>query len=181
MTRILTVPGWGSSGPEHWQSIWEREHGFQRVEQQDWETPQLRDWVAQLDEAIGQSEESTVLVAHSLGCQAVAHWGCCVINHPVKAVLMVAPPYLDGPDVPAELQNFVPMHLEPLPFQVLVVASSNDPYASLEQAEQLVQAWGGQLVNVGEKGHINSASGLGDWPEGYRLLQALLEPYCVDP
>lgn len=175
MTRFLTLPGWGSSGPEHWQTLWEQKYGFERVEQQDWENPQLRDWVSCLDETIGQSDEPTVLIAHSLGCHAVAHWGCCVINHPVKAALLVAPPDLDQPDTPEAVKDFLPMHLESLPFKVLVVASSDDPYAALERSRHLAESWGGSLVDVGAKGHINSVSGLQDWPEGYRLLQSLLE------
>ena len=49
--QVLTLPGWQSSGPEHWQSRWEALHGFQRVEQHDWMTPRRGDWLARLDEA----------------------------------------------------------------------------------------------------------------------------------
>jgi len=34
-------------------------------------------------------------------------------------------------------------------------------------------AWGSEFMMSGEAGHINSASGLGDWPEGFALLNAL--------
>ena len=29
------------------------------------------------------------------------------------------------------------------------------------------------LINIGARGHVNSESGLGDWPEGHAMLQAL--------
>jgi len=32
---------------------------------------------------------------------------------------------------------------------------------------------GSRLVDVGPKGHINSASGLGMWPEGFALVEEL--------
>ncbi|GEM48602.1 RBBP9/YdeN family alpha/beta hydrolase [Deinococcus cellulosilyticus] len=175
MTRVLTLPGWGSSGPEHWQTLWEKMHGFQRIEQDNWERPDLRNWTSRLDEVIGQSEEPTVILAHSLGCQAMAHWGCCVINHPVVAVLMVAPPDLARKDTPEEVKSFTPMHLEPLPFRAVVVASTDDPYATIERSQEMAQAWGAAFINVGSKGHINSASGLGLWDEGYAIYQHLLE------
>jgi hypothetical protein len=60
-----------------------------------------------------------------------------------------------------------------LGFLSTVVASTNDPYVSLERASQFAQSWGSRLVNVGDGGHINSESGLGDWPEGFALLQEL--------
>jgi predicted alpha/beta hydrolase family esterase len=34
-------------------------------------------------------------------------------------------------------------------------------------------AWGSEFMMIGEAGHINSASGFGDWPEGLALLNTL--------
>ena len=34
--NILLLPGWQNSEPAHWQSRWEAQHGYQRVEQHDW-------------------------------------------------------------------------------------------------------------------------------------------------
>ena len=34
-------------------------------------------------------------------------------------------------------------------------------------------AWGSELVTIGEAGHINSTSGLGDWAQGLALLNIL--------
>jgi predicted alpha/beta hydrolase family esterase len=45
--RVLLLPGFFDSGPEHWQSYWERaDPSCVRVVQQDWETPVRADWVA---------------------------------------------------------------------------------------------------------------------------------------
>jgi len=54
-----------------------------------------------------------------------------------------------------------------------VVASSNDPYVTLSRARGFAMAWGSEFMMIGEAWHINSASGLGDWPEGFALLNAL--------
>ncbi len=63
------------------------------------------------------------------------------------------------------------MPLLRLPFPSTVVASSNDPYVSLERARYFAQCWGSQFVDLGAAGHINTASGLGDWPAGVALLR----------
>ena len=39
--RVLTVPGWSGSGPGHWQTIWERKNGHERLSQRDWQNPNL--------------------------------------------------------------------------------------------------------------------------------------------
>jgi len=32
-------------GPQHWQSLWERDHPeYRRVQQKDWDTPLREDW-----------------------------------------------------------------------------------------------------------------------------------------
>jgi predicted alpha/beta hydrolase family esterase len=57
-----------------------------------------------------------------------------------------------------------------LPFPSIVVASTNDQYVDIERARAFAQAWGSTLVEIGEAGHINGASGYGEWPEGERML-----------
>ena len=74
-TSFLIIPGYGNSGPEHWQSLWQQQDArFRRVEQRDWWSPQCSEWVATLERAVAASGPDTVLVAHSLGCGLVAHW-----------------------------------------------------------------------------------------------------------
>ena len=66
------------------------------------------------------------------------------------------------------------MPLKKLPFPSIVIASTNDEYVSVERATEFSNAWGSELVFIGEAGHINSASNLGNWPEGWKYLQRML-------
>ena len=70
--NVLILPGWQNSDPDHWQSRWERNHGYLRVEQHDWQRPLRGDWIARLEEVLLDCSQPAVLVAHSLGCLAVA-------------------------------------------------------------------------------------------------------------
>jgi predicted alpha/beta hydrolase family esterase len=38
----------------------------------------------------------------------------------------------------------------------------------------MAAGWGCEVHTVGAAGHLNTASGLGDWPAGLALLNALL-------
>ena len=58
---------------------------------------------------------------------------------------------------------------------VIAVSSENDEYVSLGSAKIFAEKWGSQFVNVGEKGHINSNSNLGDWNEGLVILDDLIK------
>lgn len=178
--HVLVLPGWQNSGPRHWQSRWEALYGDVRVEQSDWMHPLRGDWMMRLDEAIGEleaAEESpqVALVAHSLGCQLVAGWAAH--SHKtarVRAALLVAPPDVERDEVRGVLHSFTPIVRQPLPFPSLAVISTDDQFCALDRARGMAIDWGSQVLEVRERGHLNSDSGLGDWPEGRQLLADLL-------
>ena len=175
-SRILLLPGWQSSGPDHWQSRWAVQHGYYRVEQHDWMRPLRGDWSARLEETVVDADGPVVLVAHSLGCLLTAWWAAHSPNaHRVQGALLVAPGDVERPDLAAQIRGWAPIARRPLPFPALLVGSRNDPYCSFERAESLAQAWGARFIDGGERGHLNAESGLADWPEGQALLHTLLK------
>lgn len=173
--RILTLPGWLNSDPDHWQSLWESRFGYQRVEQSDWHWPRRGDWMARLDEVLLGDETPAVLVAHSLGCQLVASWAAhSQHTHRVSAALLVAPPDTERDNMPPQLHNWRPIRRGKLPFRSLAVISSDDPFCAPERATQMAADWGASLLIAGPLGHLNTESKLGDWPAGQALLAQLL-------
>ncbi len=174
MTRTLILPGLHDSDPGHWQSRWQaRDDTLLRVIQDDWETPHCADWIARLDQALAPTGPDTVLVAHSAGCALVAHWAVGESSSRICGALLVAPSDPEAPSFPPGPTGFAPIPLVRLRFRSVVVASSNDPYVTPSRARTFATAWGSEFVMIGEAGHINSASGLGDWPEGLALLNTL--------
>ncbi|MEW6314404.1 MAG: alpha/beta hydrolase [Pseudomonadota bacterium] len=172
-STVLILPGIGNSGPEHWQSLWEKANpSFVRVQQRDWDRPICSEWLDVLEKSVVRAGDNVVLVSHSLACALVAHWAVRTTLR-IKGALLVALPNPDGPNFPKEAVGFSPLPLEPLAFSSVVVASTNDPYGSVEFARSVASAWGGRFVNIGPAGHINSNSGLGEWYEGFSLLQQL--------
>jgi predicted alpha/beta hydrolase family esterase len=170
----LIIPGIGNSGPEHWQSRWERTHpGLRRVQMPDWDQPERDQWVARLEATVHVTGPDVVLVGHSLGCLLVAHWA--QISHlRVRGALLVAAPDPAGALFPAAAKSFGPAPLVRLPFPSVLVVSENDPYGSPLFAQTCARAWGSRMVSIGPAGHINASSGLGDWPFGLELLASLL-------
>ena len=165
-TRVLILPGWQNSGPMHWQSRWQALHGFERVQQADWDWPRRGDWMAQLEDAVLADPRPTALVAHSLGCHLVAAWAAHI-----TAALLVAPPDTTRNDMPSLLSTWRAIARQRLPFPAVVVYSTDDPFCSIERALAMAADWGAEALSLGDKGHINGDSGLGDWPEGLRCLR----------
>lgn len=180
--EILIVPGWSSSGPDHWQSRWQRSlRTARRVEQADWYHPNRDQWVATLISTIAKAETDLplIVVAHSLGVATVAHAARELPAGSVAGAFLVAPadvdnaqrwPVTEGYTFDATHHGFAPLPMQPFPFPSVLVGSANDPYCSAARAEEMATAWGSSFVPAGEAGHINVASGHGPWPEGLMRL-----------
>lgn len=179
-TDILIVPGWSSSGPDHWQSRWERNlPTARRVEQDDWINPERDAWVGRLMSHVAEAKRPVLLIAHSLGVATVAHAAAKLPVGLVVGAFLVAPADVDNADAwpvtrgETFTQNgrgFAPLPAQPLGFPSALIASANDPYCTLDRARQLASTWGSTLVEAGEAGHINTESGHGPWPEGLMRL-----------
>jgi predicted alpha/beta hydrolase family esterase len=171
---VLIVPGWGDSGPKHWQTLWERANpSYRRVVQRDWQYPVCTEWVETLAREIRGAGRAVVLVAHSLGCIAIAH--CAAAGPlPVRGALLVVPPDVEHPDFPPVIEGFAPIPRRRLEFPSIVVASRNDTYSDFERSRALAAAWGSRFVDAGSSGHLNADAGFGPWPLGEALLAELL-------
>ena len=180
-TKILLLPGWQNSGPEHWQSRWEAIYGDKRVEQHDWMRPLRGDWQVQLEEAVLSAAQPVVLAAHSLGCVLVAWWAQHSRNtHKVRGALLVAPGDVEREDLRQLIPGWAPIARQRLPFTAHMIAATDDPYCDAERSRQMAADWGATYTQIGPRGHINAESGLGDWPEGRRWLQELQQPSKKD-
>jgi len=176
----VIVPGIGNSGPENWQSLLEAElERTGRVQQRDWDAPFMPEWTLTLDALLADLPPDPILIGHSAGVMTIVQWA---FRHdrPIRGALLVAPPDFESrmpegfppPEVVAQA-GWAPIPRQPLPFPSIVVASSTDPFCTLERAREFAQCWGSQFVDLGDAGHINTDSGYGPWPFAQELLARL--------
>jgi len=174
---LLIVPGLGDSTTGHWQDNWLQHFpNTKKVVQNNWNQPQLQDWLKNLDATINSIETPVVIVAHSLAVSLVAHWSQQNDTSKIAGALLVAPADVESEThTPEEIWNFAPIPLNKLNYPSIVISSSNDPYISVERAEFLANQWQSHFYNVGPKGHLNFESQLGLWEEGQQILESLLQ------
>ena len=120
-----------------------------------------------------------VLVAHSGGCVMVAHWARQT-RRVVQGALMATQPDFEeampeGYPTLEELRagGWLPVPRERLPFPSIVAASRNDPLGAFDSIAQLAEGWGSRLVDLGEVGHLNPASGFGEWRRAEQFIDEL--------
>ncbi|AWN54313.1 alpha/beta hydrolase [Methylobacterium sp. 17Sr1-1] len=172
---ILVVPGYTNSGPDHWQSRWqERLSTARRVHQESWDHPEPEAWRDAVIAAVQAASRPAVLVAHSLGVISCVQAAPYLPPGSVAGAFLVALPDVERPDTPAGLRAFAPIPRAPLPFRSVLVTSRTDPYTAYDRAEDFAAAWGAELVDAGESGHLNAESGHGPWPEGLMRFAGFL-------
>lgn len=184
---VLLVPGLRDHVPEHWQTrLQERLRA--RGRKVGTLTPQRVELdcavkVAALERTVQTIKGPIVLVAHSAGCAVVAHWASqSRLSDRIRGALLAAPPDLESPmpeghpsldDVYAA--GWLPVPRARLPFPCIVAASRNDPFGHFSRIATLAQHWGAELVDLGHAGHLNPASGYGEWPLADQLIARLAQ------
>jgi hypothetical protein len=166
--------------PGHWQTLLqERLPGSLCVPRLGKEILSLAAWVEALDRTIRAAHAPVVLVAHSAGVMMAVQWAR-TRSGPVRAALLAAPPDFESglpPGYPSTdalaRGGWLPIPRARLPFPSLVAVSSNDPLASAGSARHFARAWGAEAVDAGPVGHLNPASGFGEWPQADELLERL--------
>ena len=94
----------------------------------------------------------------------------------VRGAFLVGLPDVENPALIPDVElDFGPLPRDPLPFPSVLVASRNDPFCAYRKAEDIAYAWGSSIVDAGDSGHLNTASGHGPWPEGLMRFAGFLK------
>ncbi|MGW3277247.1 RBBP9/YdeN family alpha/beta hydrolase [Nocardia rhamnosiphila] len=178
---IVIVPGLRDHVAEHWQTLLaERLDKVRTVPPLEHDKLGLAARIAALDAVVADVDGPVVLVAHSAGVMITVHWAQ---HHqrPVRAALLATPadvgtPMPSGYPTPEELAagGWLPIPRRRLPFPSIVAASTTDPLAAYRRVAGMAETWGSRLVDLGDVGHLNPASGYGEWPRAQELLDELL-------
>ncbi len=183
---VLIVPGLRDHVAEHWQTLLEarlRAAGrpLAGVPPMGREDLDCASKVAAIERTARSVEGPIVIVAHSGGCVMLVHWAQRTLR-PVLGALLATPPDFEQPmpegyptiDALAA-SGWLPVPRERLPFPSIVAASRNDPLGRIERVAELAGAWGSRFVDLGEVGHLNPASGFGEWPQAEQFIHELSE------
>jgi len=178
---VLFVPGLRQGQPKHWQTLLQHRLPnavcVPRMAVDDRARLSCDAWIEALNQSIAAITNDVVLVAHGFGCVIVAHWARRYLR-PIRGALLATPtdiaeplpfPY---PDLATLEQNgWLPLPRYALPFPSIVAASTNDPLGRFDRVAELAAHWGSDIVVVGALGHLNPASGFGEWPQAEDLLE----------
>jgi len=153
----------------------------------DTENPQIQPWVSAVTTAVGNPDEQTYLVGHSIGCQTILRYVAGLsIGQRVGGAVLIAPflrldpngvEYADdekaivGPWIDPQLDLAAP-RLRFIHGSVAIF-SDNDYWVSATYNEpQFRQELGAQTIILSNRGHFMERDGVTELPEA---LDALLK------
>jgi predicted alpha/beta hydrolase family esterase len=179
-STIVIIPGLREHVADHWQTLLAATLPKVRI------VPPLEhakfSCAARVDaiqKVIEEIDGPIIVVAHSAGVVMFVHWAQ-KYERPIKGALLATPPDLDKP-LPAgyptketlRLNDWFPVPCIPLRFRSIVAASENDHLAEFSSVVKMAADWQSELINIGNVGHLNPASGYGEWVEARKFINIL--------
>ena len=184
LPTVLIVPGLRDQVDVHWQTLLAADlqaqgHKVRTVPPMGRADLDCATKVAAIEREAQAIDGPVILVAHSGGCVMVAHWARQT-RRAVWGALLAAPPDFEEamPEGYPSLEDlraggWLPVPRARLPFRTIVAASRNDPLASFARVVGLANEWGAELDDLGYVGHLNPASGFGEWAGADPLIARL--------
>lgn len=194
MKNIYIIHGWDGS-PEEPMLKWlklnlEKEGSRVAVpEMPEPDVPKIETWMGKLKETIKQPDSNTILIGHSVGCQAVLRYlETLPQNVKIAGIVLIAPwMELDTQTIEEEGEEVKeiarPWMETPIDFEkvrthisrAVAIFSDNDPFVPLGQKELFEKELDAEIVVENNKGHFTVSDGIRELPsalDAVRQIQA---------
>lgn len=171
MKRIFIIHGWGGSSKGDWLPWLKAElaklgHQVVVPDMPDTDEPVIEKWVGHLAGIVGEPDENTYFIGHSIGCQTILRY-LETIDQPVGGAIFVSGWFnlenLEDEEVEvAKPWISMPIDLEKIK-KVLIksalIISDNDPYVALEENKRKFNELGSEIIVLHNAGHITGEDG----------------------
>lgn len=180
--HIYIIHGWDGSSREpllQWlkKELQEKGHQVDALDMPDPEVPRIETWLDAMKHTIDPDEE-TILVGHSIGCQAVLRFMDVIMSDTkIRGMVLLAPwMQLDentineeGEEVRAIAKPWMetPIHFKNVREKVektICIFSDNDPYVPLSQQDIFREELGAEIIVEHDKGHFSEGDDIHELP-----------------
>lgn len=193
MKRFFIIHRWSGSPEEDWYPWLKKE-----LEQKGFEVfvpampntdePKIEEWIPFLANLVGEADENTYFVGHSIGCQTILRYLERLNDKKIGGAVFVAGwfnlsefTFKEEPSEEEESRNIAKPWLEtPIDFEKLkkttnnfvAIFSDSDPYVPIEDKDIFEKKLGAKIIIEHDKGHFRDADGITKLPI---VLESLLK------
>lgn len=191
MKKVYIVHGWDGS-PDEPLFVWldkelsARGYSVERLAMPEPETPVIETWISKLQESIVLTTE-TILVGHSVGCQAVMRYLETVPEEKRIAGMVLLAPWmkLDQTTIEEEGEEVIeiarPWMETPIDFdkvkkissKIIAIFSDNDDFVPLDQKDFFEENLGAETIVEHEMGHFSPAENISQLPSALESILRL--------
>ncbi len=184
--RFIIVHRWSGGPQDDWrpwlsEKLIEAGNEIILPSMPDTDIPIIEKWVAHLQSVVGNTDENTYFIGHSIGCQTILRY-LETIDTKIGGAYFVAPwfnlmnledeeteiiarPWIETPIDFEKIKNICP--------HIVAFLSSNEPYGFIEENEQILKNKLGATVTILEnRGHFTEEDRGFEIPE---LLKEVLK------
>src|SRR3989344_194754 len=188
MKRVFIIHGWSGFPEECWFPWLKKElenNGFevQVPAMPNTDEPRIEEWVPFLEKLVGEPDENTYLIGHSIGCQAILRYlGDLKEDAKIGGVVFVAGwiKKLIGVYDENEIEIARPWVETPIDFEsvknhtknIVAVFSDDDEFVSLDNLDAFKEKLGARTLIEHGKGHFSQETGIKELPV---VLEELLK------
>lgn len=193
--RVIIVHGWGFTPHDNWYPWLAdelRAKGFEVLvpEMPDTLMPHIDVWVGHLASVVGELDEQTIFVGHSIGCQTIIRYLQTQNKKCAGAVFVAGWFHLDAAVIADEIEKYGQIVRDiseewiqtPIDFEkvreicskIHAFLSSNEPYGCVDENKMVYgEKLGAKVTILPEKGHFTTDDGVTEIPEILPLLLTL--------
>lgn len=188
MKRVFIIHGWDGYPEEGWfpwlkQELESRGFSVQVPSMPHPENPTIQDWVSFVAHVVGEPDEHTYLVGHSMGTQTILRYledlpagkkigGAVLVAGFFELMGLgeegqeIAKPWLETPIDCAKVKQHVD--------RFVAIFSDDDPFVSLRNKELMQERLGAKTVMETGKGHFSGDDGVQELPSALQAVLALV-------
>ncbi|MFA6278941.1 MAG: alpha/beta hydrolase [Candidatus Paceibacterota bacterium] len=184
--RVFIIHGWGGYPNEGWfpwlkEELEKRGFVVQIPEMPNTEEPKIEVWIPFLSKLVGQADENTFFVGHSIGCQTIIRYlqtlpdgvkigGAVFVagwynlrNLETEEEERIAGPWVNEPRDDEKIRKIVN--------HAIAIFSDDDQFVIPENQKSWKEKIGAEIVVEHAKGHFSEETGIKELPS---VLEAVL-------
>jgi uncharacterized protein len=177
--RAFIIHGWDATPDSDWypwlkQELERKGFDVQVPAMPDTEAPEINKWLDRLIKVMGQPDEKTFFIGHSIGCQTILRYLSSLFDVHVGGVICVAP-WFSLQDLADDEEWTVakPWLETPLNYhkarhattKLTAIFSDNDPFVPLEANRKIFRdKLGAQVIVQHNKGHFRAEDDVREIP-----------------
>lgn len=184
--RAFIIHGWDGYPEEGWfpwlkTELEKREFTVEIPSMPHPDGPTIEDWVGHLAKLVGEPDEQTYLIGHSMGCQTILRYLASLEDKRVGGAVLVAGFFELVPLKTKEEKRIVRPWLEaPIDFDkvkaatsnITVILSDNDEWVPLEHNKELFeQCLSPKIIVEHGRGHFSGSSGIKELPAALEAIE----------